>query len=88
MIIVSVRLLSAITGQEIEFARMHICNDSSGSARRGNYIGEAFIGRDTAALDRGTVSKSARVDNYPRQALHVWNLVRQMLTNMGYTKAN
>jgi hypothetical protein len=86
MIIVRVELLSAITGKTTELARMHICNDGTGSATRGNYEGVSFIGRDTAALDRRRASKHGKVSNYPRQSVHIWNLVARMLQAMGYTQ--
>lgn len=54
--------------------------------RRGDYVGETFVGRDAAALDRQQVSKRGSVANYPRLDLHVWNLVARMLASMGYTK--
>lgn len=85
MIVVRVELWSAITGEKTELARMHISN-AGGTQTRGDYEGESFIGRDSRALDRGTVSKRGRVFNYPRLDFHVWNLVTRMLTSMGYTK--
>ena len=84
MIIVSVQLQSAITGETTELARMHICNDGSGSATHGNYVGTTFRGRDKAALDRRVMSRTAGLKNYPRQSQHVWNLVARMLGAMGY----
>lgn len=84
MIVVSVQLHSAITGEVTELARVRICNDGSGSETHGNYTGSSFRGRDKAALDRAVVSRSAGLKNYPRQAQHVWNLVARMLGAMGY----
>lgn len=84
MIIVRFELHSAITGHVTELARMRICNTGEGTATKGNYVGETFIGRSREVLDVGRVSKEGRVENYPRQALHVWNLVARMLTSMGY----
>jgi hypothetical protein len=91
MIRVSVHLISAIDHSVTELARMDICNDGTGSSTKRNYDGEAFvydgvsyIGRSTSALDRATPSKTGRVVNWPSQRFHIWNLVRQMLTNMGY----
>jgi hypothetical protein len=92
MIRVSVHLISAIDHSVTELARMDICNDGTGSFQKRNYDGHAFvfdgvsyIGRNSAALDRSTPSKIGRVVNWPSQRWHIWNLVRQMLTNMGYT---
>jgi hypothetical protein len=84
MIIVRVELLSAVSGKTTELARMEIINDGTGTLSRGTYVGTSFIGRDSAALDRQRPSKRGRVERYPRQALHVWNLVTLMLRNMGY----
>ena len=93
MIRVSVHLISANDGSVKELGRMDIVNDDTGDFKRRNYDGEAFvydgqsyIGRDTSALNRGTVSKRGRIVNWPSQQLHIWNLVRSMLENMGYTK--
>lgn len=86
MLIVRVELHSAITHQVIEIARMRICNDGVGTNTVGHYTGETFVGRDSRTLENSRVSKEARVDNWRRNDYHVWNLVRQMLTNMGYTK--
>ncbi len=87
MIIVSVLLVSAQTGEVSELARMRICNDgTSESLTTGDYVGETFIGRSQEALNRFTVSKRGEVKGYPRQRLHVFNLVARMLSSMGYTK--
>ncbi len=86
MIIVRVELLSAVTGKSTELARMHIANDGAGTATLGNYEGQTFIGRNKWALDQMRVSKSGRVENYPRERLHVWNLVARMLKAMEYNK--
>lgn len=93
MIRVSVHLISAIDGDVTELARMDICNDGTGDFNRRNYNGEAllfegqsYIGRNSAALNRETVSKRGRIVNWPSERLHIWNLVRMMLDTMGYTK--
>lgn len=84
MIVVSVQLHSAITGEVTELARMRICNDGTGDVAHGNYTGSTFRGRSRDALDRRVVSKSAGVKNFPRQSQHVWNLVARMLGAMRY----
>lgn len=89
MIVIKVELWSAINGSKTELARMHISNDGEQTVtnhRLGAYDGQTFIGRDTAALDRRTVSKRGRVENWPRADFHVWNLVARMLESMGYDK--
>lgn len=68
---------------------MHICNDSQATCenpRLGTYVGESFVGRDAEALDKRRVSKRGRVANWRRHDFHIWNLVRRMLTDMGYDK--
>ncbi len=87
MIVVRVELHHASQpGKVTELARMEICNDGTGTDRRCHYFGRSLVGRSTEALDRRQVSKSARVSNWPRHDLHIWNLVRRMLDAMGYTR--
>lgn len=85
MIVVKVELWSAVTGQKTELARMEIANDGAHpNPRRGNYTVRTLRGRSEEDLNRRTTQKSAKVDNWPRLALHVWNLVAESLKNMGY----
>lgn len=89
MIVVRVELWSAIDGSKTELARMHICNDGRrtiANARLGDYTGQTFVGRDSATLDKGRVSKSGEVRDWRRHDFHIWNLVRRMLESMGYDK--
>lgn len=86
MIVVKVELHSAVTGDVTELARMHMSNTGEGTATRSDYLGETFIGRTTAALNRHTVSKRGDVRGHRRLDLHVWNLVAKMLNSMGYTQ--
>lgn len=86
MIVVRVELWSAISGARTELARMHIANDGSGTMRRASYLGQTFVGRRTADLDRERVSKQGRVPDWPRNDFHIWNLVARMLEAMGYDK--
>lgn len=89
MIVVRVELWSAITGDKTELARMHIANDGEATVanpRLGTYVGESFVGRDSKALARCTVSKRGRVENWRRADFHVWNLVAAMLASMGHDK--
>ncbi len=89
MIVVRVELWSAVTHKKTELARMFISNDETVTLQNpnlGNYNGVTFIGRSAEALDKQTPSKRARVENWRRNDFHVWNLVRAMLENMGYTK--
>lgn len=87
MIIVRVELLSAITGKSTELARMTICNDGTGDARKGNYDGKALRGReryDYGDFLNAVPIRAGRVEKYARTTQHVWNLVSKMLQSMGY----
>lgn len=87
MIRVTIELISAVNGSRRELARMDIANDATGTVTRGNYDGVTYRGRDKGTLDKGTPQKVGRVENYPREAYHVWNLIYAMLGAMGYTNA-
>lgn len=85
MIIVSVQLLSAITGKTTELARMEICNDGQHpNPKRGNYTVRTLRGRDTATLNKRSTQREGSVADYPRLAVHVWNLVARALAAMRY----
>jgi hypothetical protein len=84
MLVIRVELHSAITRQITEIARMHIINDGSGIGSMGHYDVKAFRGRTDRDLDKHNVNRSARVMNYPREKLHVWNLVARALERLGY----
>lgn len=89
MIVVKVELWSAITGRKTELARMEIVNDGELSVQnrsRGDYAVRALKGRSTEDLDKRVVQRESKVLNYPRLAVHVWNLVRRALDSMGYDK--
>jgi len=83
VIVVRVELWSAITGETTELARMHICN-TGGTRTRGDYSVRTLRGRCAADLDKGVVSHAAEVKDYPRLAIHVWNLVARALRAMRY----
>lgn len=85
MIVIRVELWSAITGKKTEIARMQIANKGGKQGRLHGYFGKTFRGRSTTALDKEVVLRTGEVDNYPREAYHVWNLVARMLKSMGYT---
>jgi len=88
LIRVSVFLLSAISAdRNRELARMDIANDgTSVDVQRGNYRAMTLRGRTTADLNKGTPGKMVELQNWPREALHVWNLVAALLKAMGYDK--
>jgi hypothetical protein len=83
MIIVRVELLSAITGETIELARMDICNEG-GTVNLGDYGVYIMRGRDREALSKRRVQRTAKVLGHPRLREHVWNLVAKALTSAGY----
>lgn len=90
MIRVSVQLVSAIcASRSKELARLDIFNDGKTTvlnSRKGSYLSLSYKGRDSATLDRAIPSKRAAVGDWPREALHVWNLVYRVLGAMGYTQ--
>lgn len=83
MIRVRVELLSARTGEVTELARMHLCNTSGGGTLR-DYEAHVLRGRSRDALEVGSVQRSGRVLRWPSDRLHVWNLVQEALTRLGY----
>jgi hypothetical protein len=88
VIVVRVELVSAITGQTTELARAVICNTGAGTAERGDYRVSTLRGRCKADLDAALVAqkttREGEVRDFPRQRLHVWNLVADALKAMGY----
>jgi len=91
VIVVRVELWSAVTGQRTELARMRISNDGRATLNDpelGTYRGETLRGRSEQALDsahqHNEVTRSGRVERFPRVKLHVWFLVARMLLAMGY----
>ena len=89
MIRVRVELLSAVTGKTTELARMEIANTgelTNQNPRRADYDCRTIRGRSTDDLDKGTTQRRARVTNWPRLDLHVWNLVANCLKQMDYTQ--
>ncbi len=74
MIIVTIELQSAITNKRSKLGVMHICNDGTGTVKRGNYF--AHIMR------KGSWNKPVRlgkVKDYPRASYSVWRLVMRAL---------
>lgn len=65
-----------------EIAQMIIANDGTGTSSTGNYFGHTF--RKGSAMKKENVIHSGTVKDYPRQRLHVWNLVARMLKSMSY----
>lgn len=85
MIVIKVELWSAVSGEKTELARMEITNDATHTARtKGNYTVRTLRGRSARDLDKRVPQREATVKNWPRAALHVWNLVAESLAQMGY----
>jgi len=66
---------------------MDIANDGQYSLqnpRFGSYEAVTYRGRDADALDNAVPLKRATLTHWPREALHVWNLVYALLGAMGY----
>lgn len=83
MIIVSVHLVSAITGKVTELARAHISNiGGTGTVR--DYEIKTLRGRNSEALGRGLVQRQGKVQGHRALDLHVWHLVAKALTGIGY----
>ncbi len=84
MIIVSVHLLSAVTGKVTELARAHICNiGGTGTVR--DYEIRTLRGRSARALDAGAVQRQGKVLGHRSLDLHIWHLVGKALQRIGYT---
>jgi hypothetical protein len=78
MVIVTVHLASAISGELTEIGRMHISN-VGGTQRRGEY--------DVEVMRRGTtdkVQRTGRVPSYNRISDPVWRLVAKALDATGF----
>ena len=87
MIVVSVQLWSAITGEKTELARMEICNDGTSAGRLRDYDTRTLRGRSVADLNKRTTQREGRVVKHDAPGLHVWNLVAKALAAMGYGAA-
>lgn len=80
MIKVTVELVSAIDPSRSRLlGTAIIANDGAGSVTRGNYNAQFYGGT-------GGSGKQGRVENYPRKAVSIWNLLRRSIEAAGYTK--
>jgi hypothetical protein len=86
VIVVSVQLDSAISPtRDKELARVLIANEG-GTETLGDYKCVSLRGRGKEQLDRRIVQRRGFVENHPRKAEHVLNLVAKALIKMGYGK--
>lgn len=83
MIVVRVELWSARTGQRTEIARLHVINTSGRRTLR-SYEATTFRGRNAAALAKREPQRKGTVKDFPSERVHVWNLIRKALANLGY----
>lgn len=84
MIVVTVHLVSAIDGSVQQLAQMHIANDGTGTLQKRNYDAYTLRGRSAEAFKTIVKQKEARLENWPSDRLHIWNLVTALLVKMGY----
>lgn len=75
MIVVKVELWPlGFESKKRELGRMHISNQGSGSAKRGDYKVQVM-----RKGTKGTVQREGEVKNYPRLSYNVWRLVTRAL---------
>lgn len=86
MLIVRVKLHSALSGRVSEIAWMCIANRGTKTPHRGDYDVVTFRGRDRQTLDRASVQRRGAVLGWPRLRVHVWSLVAEALAAMGYSR--
>jgi len=80
MIVVTVELVSAVTGKTTQLGKMHICNDGvQADPNLGDYTGVVL-----RKPNFQSVTKRGAIKGHRRLQQPIWNLVRKMLANMGY----
>lgn len=72
MIVVKIELHSAITGKVTELGQVHIINDGTGTAKRGNY-------RVRKIGKRGRLLTEGRVENHARLSSPIFKLLKKAL---------
>jgi hypothetical protein len=84
MIVVTVQLVSAITGKTTTLGQALISNDGTGTQASGNY--RAAFGRKGQEGHHIFVKPARRsvVTGFPRLRLNVWHLLKLALDNAGY----
>ena len=78
MIVVTVALHSAITGEKTTLGEMRISN-VGGSRDRGDYAVDVMRKGESALSGKSAVTRRGEVKNYPRLAYNVWRLVARSL---------
>ncbi len=81
MIVVQVKLISAITGQETLLGSAIIANDGTGTGKHGNYDVKVARKPDAGDLAKAWAKplRTGRVEQYPRLAFNMWRLVIRSL---------
>lgn len=78
MIVVDTHLHSAISPtRDANLCRVEIVNDGSGTASRGNYNVLLY------ARNNGRLIRTARVENWPRNARPAWRLLQAAMEALG-----
>lgn len=71
MIVVHAHLFSAVSASRDDtLCRVEIANDGTGTAARGNYDVRLY-----SRGERGRLIRTARITNYPRNAVPAWRLI-------------
>lgn len=90
MIVVEVKLHSAITGKVTTLGTMTIANDGTGTTSRGNYDVKVIkksrkhpVGL-SASVGSSDVFRTAKVKNYARNSRPIWDLVALALKDLNY----
>lgn len=84
MLIVEVKLYSAVTGKVTVLGRCAITN-IGGTQELGDYYVRTYRkGSKLESLDKLVPVRQSYVNNHRRRKEHVWKLVRKALSAMGY----
>ena len=79
MIVVTVELISAVTGKRSVLGRAEIYNDATGDRGKGNYVAKIYR---RGQPFRGRVWKAGEVADFPRLRLGPWDLLYRCLKNI------
>lgn len=78
MIVVEANLVSAVSESRDEnLCRVEIANDGTGTLSRGNYNVRLYARND------GRLVRTARVENWPRNAVPAWRLIQKAMEVLG-----
>jgi hypothetical protein len=80
MLVVTIDLVSARTGERSMLGRMFVCNEGTGTPERGNYTVE--VCRKGSAMPSGLgghTQRTGEVKSFPRKSYNVWRLISRAL---------